>query len=106
MSKQEAIVVAGRALAVLMTVWALSAVSYLPEYVQAYLHYAYYESTASTNVRYVQYMQHSHLIDLCFLIARIIGFSLLARWLFKGGTEVNELLLPSSNEPQVVSREQ
>ena len=65
---------------------------------------AHYERTASTDLRYVEYMQHFHLIDLCFLVARIIGYSLLAWWLFKGGEEVSELLLPSTVEPQMIQQ--
>ncbi len=105
MSKQEGVVIASRALAVLMTVWALVDVSYLPEHVQSFVHYMYYERTPSTNLQYLQYMQHTYLISLCFLMARLIGYSLLAWWLFKGGPEVSELLLPSSDEQQVVAQE-
>ena len=56
MSKQEAIVIASRALALLMTVWALAEVSYLPGSIQSYVHYMYYESSSSTNLGYLQYM--------------------------------------------------
>jgi hypothetical protein len=45
-------------------------------------------------------MRHSHLISLGFLITRIVGFSLMARWLFKGGSEVEELLLPSESKQE------
>jgi hypothetical protein len=34
------------------------------------------------------------LLAIGFLITRIVGYSLLARWLFRGGHEVEELLLP------------
>ena len=106
MSKQEALIIASRTLAVLLTVWALSDVSHMPVYIQSYLHYAYYEATSSTNVKYVQYMQHSYLLSLCFLVARIVGYSLLARWLFKGGSEVGELLLPSPVGGEAIPQEQ
>lgn len=102
MSKQEAIVIASRALAILMSVWALVDVSYLPEYVQSYVHYMYYETTTSTDLRYLQYMQHIHLISLAFLVTRLIGYSLLARWLFKGGPDIAELLLPSSGQDMTI----
>jgi len=105
MSKQEVAVIPSRALAVLLTVWALSEVSYLPGHIQSYLHYAYHETTSSTNLPYLQYMQHSYRLALCFHVARIVGYSLLARWLFKGGAEVSELFLPTSNEPQAVAQE-
>jgi hypothetical protein len=50
-----------------------------------------------------QYYRHADLISLSFLVTRIIGFSLLARWLFKGGLEVVELLLPATLEESPVS---
>jgi hypothetical protein len=95
MSRRDAVLLAGRALALLFTVWALSDVSSLPERVIAYLHYAN-EATASSAA--TQYWRHYELIALGFLITRIIGFSLLAVWLRKGGSEVEELLLPSATE--------
>jgi len=67
----------------------------LPERVIAYLHYAN-EATASSAA--TQYWRHYELIALGFLITRIIGFSLLAVRLRKGGSEVEELLLPSATE--------
>jgi len=47
---------------------------------------------------YVHYMHHSYLISLGFLITRIIGYSLMARWLYKCGPEVEELLLPPTHD--------
>ncbi len=103
MSKEEAISVVSRALAVLISVWALAEVSYLPEHIQSYVHYMYYETTTSTNLSYLRYMQHIHFTTLAFLVTRLIGYSLLARWLFKGGPDIAELLLPSTHDRAVVA---
>lgn len=76
MSKKDAIVVASRILSVLLTIWALSEVSYLPEFLHSYLHYSRDGVACSA---YGQYMQHYYLLRLCFLITRIIGYSLMAQ---------------------------
>jgi len=57
----------------------------------SFLRYINREPGASTAV---QYWRHYYLISLSFLVTRMISFSLLARWLFRGGPEVEELLLP------------
>jgi hypothetical protein len=44
-------------------------------------------------------MRHYYLLILGFLLTRIVGYSLMARWLYKGGPEIEELLLPA--EPEV-----
>jgi hypothetical protein len=91
MSRNDAVVLASRSLAVLLTLWALAAVSGLPEVLYSFLHYLNQEPTASTAT---QYWQHHYLIELGFLITRIVGYSLMARWLYRGGPEIEELLLP------------
>ena len=98
MSKNDAILLASRALAVLLTVWALTDLSYLPGNVYAFLHYSNIELSSPTTT---QYYRHANLISLSFLVTRIIGFSLMARWLYKGGPDIEELLLPGSNEENV-----
>jgi hypothetical protein len=69
-------VLARRTLAVLLTVWALTEVSCLPERLHWFLH--------SLN-----------LIEPGFLAARIVGYSLMASRLHQGGPEVEELWLPT-----------
>jgi len=99
MSKKDAVVLASRALAVLLTVWALTDVSYLPENLHSFLHYLNHESASSTGA---EYLRHYYLIRLGFLVARIVGFSLMAAWLYKGGFEIEELLLPAEVEDSAV----
>ncbi len=91
MSKEDFIVLASRTLAVLMMVWALSEVSHLPAMVYTFNHYASVELSSASAT---QYYRHEYLISLSFMIARIVGYAILSRWLFKGGPEVAEVLLP------------
>jgi hypothetical protein len=93
MSREDFIVLASRTLAVLLMVWALADVSHMPGTVYTFLHY---KSVELSSPSATQYYRHSDLIALSFLVVRIIGFSLLSRWLFKGGPEVVELLLPGA----------
>jgi hypothetical protein len=95
MSRKEAVMLASRTLAVLLTVSAMTEVSYLPESVHSFLHYLNPGSTSSTAV---EYWRHYYLIRLGFLVTRIVGYSLMAMWLYKGGPEIEELLLPEPEE--------
>jgi len=99
MSRIDAILLASRTLAILLTVWALTDVSYLPGNVYTFLHYSNVELTSPSATIYYR---HSNLISLSFLVTRIIGFSLMARWLYKGGPEIEELLLPGSPDKEAV----
>jgi hypothetical protein len=92
MSREDIVVLASRVLAVLMMILALTEASYLPERVYAFSHYA---QTLLASPSATEYYRHLNLIYLGFLIARIIGLSLIARWLFRGGPEVSEWLLPT-----------
>ena len=91
MSRKDAVVLAGRTLAALLTVWALTDVSYLPERLHSFLYYRSQEGASSASIHLRQY----YLIGLGFLVVRIVGYSLLARWLYKSGPEVGEFLLPA-----------
>jgi hypothetical protein len=95
MPRKDALMLASRTLAVLFTVEALSELSYLPARLYSFLHYLSHEPSSSTAV---EYSQHYYLIELGFLVTRIIGFSLMAIWLYRGGREIEELLLPDPEE--------
>jgi len=95
MSRKDAVMLASRTLAVLLTVWALSDVSYLPERLQSLFHYLNHEQTSSAAM---EYLRHYYLIQIGFLVTRIVGYSLMAMWLYKGGPEIEELLLPTPEE--------
>jgi hypothetical protein len=93
MTKRDGVILGSRLLAVLLTVWTLSELSYLPSHLLAYLRYAEmgYSSSPLAN----QYWKHHYLIELGFLITRIVGYSLMAAWLYKCGPDIEELLLPT-----------
>jgi NADH:ubiquinone oxidoreductase subunit 3 (subunit A) len=95
MSRRDALVLGSRALALLFAVWALGQASYLPESLHSFHRYIGQEPASSTAI---QYWRHYYLIRLSFLVIRVVGFALLARWLYKGGPEVEELLLHSASQ--------
>jgi hypothetical protein len=95
MSRKDAILIASRTLSVFFTVWALTEISYLPEFLHSYLRY---NGEGIAQTEYVHYMHHYHLLRLGFLITRIIGYALLARWLYKGGRGVEEVLFPAHSD--------
>ncbi len=96
MARKDLVLLASRTLAVLLTVFALVEISYLPEFLHSFVHYLRYELTPATNTGYLDYMRHYYLLRLGFLITRIVGYSLMARWLYKGGPDIEELLCPST----------
>ncbi len=88
MSRKDAIVLASRTLATLLVVWALTDISYIPQSVHTLLHYLGSASPSAEDTR------HYYLLVLGFNGIRIVGYSLVARWLFRVGPEVEEFLLP------------
>jgi hypothetical protein len=91
MSKREVVLLTSRTLALLMTVWALTEVSWLPSTLYSFLHYGNQETVPSPAAIY---WRHHYLIELGFRITRIVGYSLTSVWLVKSGAELEELLLP------------
>lgn len=91
MSRRDAVVLASRTLALLLIVWIFSECCSLPELLLSYIHYLRYEPATA----YVDYMRHYHLALLTVTVAKLIGFSVLANWLFKAGPDVAATLLPS-----------
>jgi len=79
---------------------ALTEVSHLSGTLHSFLNYLNHEPSSSPGV---EYMRHSYLISLGFLITRIVGYSLMAVWLGKCGPDVEELLLPADSEEVFVS---
>lgn len=106
MSREEAVLLASRSLALLLTLSVLIGLSNLPTEILAFRHYVGHEMTPSSNLEYWQYWRQHYLVELAFTVTRIIGLSLLARWLFKGGPEVAALFLPSTAEEIVESNVQ
>ena len=91
MSRREAVIITSRLLAILLTVNALVALSNLPETAYSFMHYTVGTSTTAP----AEYWRHHYLIEIGFLITRIIGYSLMASWLFRCGPDIEELLLPA-----------
>jgi hypothetical protein len=81
MTRKDAVVLASRALAVLFVVGAFAEASYLPEFLHSFRHYINQEPSLSPSL---QYWRHYYVIRTGFLVVRIIGYFLIARWLYKG----------------------
>ena len=94
MSREDAVLLASRSLAVLFMLWALTDISYLPGRLYSFLYYLNNQSASA----YIDHMKHYELVELGFLITRIVGFSLFSMILFKSGPDIRELLLPSPAE--------
>ena len=93
MSRKDAVLWGSRLLATLLTVWVLSELTSLPGSIDSFLHYTDGVSVWSGAT---QYWRHHHLMSLGFLVVRIAGFSLIARWRFRCGPDVEECLLPTA----------
>jgi hypothetical protein len=65
----------------------------------SFRHYANLEPGTSTSI---QYWRHYYLLRVSFLVTRMVGFSLMARWLYRCGPEVEELLSPAPHEKGAV----
>jgi len=99
MLRKDAVVLASLSLALLFIVWALSEASYLPERLHSFLRYIDPEPRPSS---LIEYGSHYDLIALGFRFTRIVGFAFLARWLYKGGSEVEALRLHDAPDDKVV----
>ena len=95
MSRKDAAVVASRTLALLLIVWALADVSYLPEYLHSFIHHLHQESVLTTAHGY---SYNYYLIRLSTDVVRIFAFSLMAWWLFQDGPKVEKLFWPAAPE--------
>ena len=97
--RREAIVLASRLLAVLLTIWALAEVSYLPTSLYSFLRYS--DQGGGTSSIAMHYWHHHYLMSLGFLIIRIVGYTLIASWFYRCGPDIEELLLPTPLREEV-----
>ena len=96
MSREDAVLLASRSLAVLFMIWALTDVSFLPGRLYTFLYYVNRDAASA----YSDHMKHYELVELGFLITRIVGYSLFSMLLFKSGPDIRQLLLPS-HQPEI-----
>jgi hypothetical protein len=59
MSRKDAVVLAARTLAALLTVWALTDVSYLPERLHSFVYYLSQEATSSASIEHFRHYYRS-----------------------------------------------
>ena len=84
-------VLGSRVLAILLSVWALSTLSNVPETAYAFLRHAEGPMTTAAS----EYGKHHYDMVLGFMITRLIGYSLMAAWLFRSGPGHRGVLLPA-----------
>jgi hypothetical protein len=101
MSKKDAVLLASRVIAVYLTVWLFTELAYLPERLFSFIHYVIHEPIAAGGSHY---LRQYYLVGLATVVTRIIGLAVLARWLYKGGTGVEALLLPPRLEAESPSQ--
>ena len=100
MSRKEAVTLASRTLGLLMTIWSLTDLSYLPTHLHSYLRYVDPGPVVTPSN---EFWRHHEFIDLGFLVVRILGTALVAFWLFRASPEVEQLLLPiEPNSPVTI----
>lgn len=96
MSRNEGMVLGARLLALLLTVWALSDLLSVPTETYSLLYHSSQGSVLSIS-QANEYWHHYYAMVLGFTIVRVVGFALAARWLYRGGREVAEFLLPAES---------
>ena len=94
MPSKDAVILPGRTRHASDRLVALTEVSHLPGTLHSFLHYVNERPSPPG----VEYMRHSYLISLGVLVTRIVGYSRMAMWLYKGGPEIEELLLPTASD--------
>jgi hypothetical protein len=72
----------------------------LPGRLYSFLHFLNHEPASSSAI---EYGRHYYLSELGFLVTRIVGYSLMARWLLKGGPEIGDLLMPGPEQNSAAS---
>jgi hypothetical protein len=96
MSKNDAVLLVSRTLVLYLILWVLTDLTYLPGLLFSFIHYWRQAPPLSANNTYYRELD---LIGLVFHLTKIIGLSILAGWLYRGGASVGALLLPSALQP-------
>lgn len=87
MTKREGILLASRALAFYLLCWALSDITYLPQYLLSYRHH-------SSVLIATDYWSTYHALAFWFHIVRIVALLAAASWLYRCGERVQRFFLP------------
>jgi hypothetical protein len=98
MSRKEAVLLAGRALAIIQFVAALLDISYLPERLVSLSHYEHMASvTAATESDYFQALGR---VGIIFMLMRIAGLLVLAAIFWNCGPWFERVLLPKRDRKE------
>lgn len=96
MSRKDAISLVSRAIALYLTFWALAELTNLPVRVLSFVH----SVTAERMAPNMQYLRQYYLMEVAFLLTRVVGLSVLALWFHKCGPGVEALLQPPRSEAE------
>lgn len=91
MSSRDAVVIVSRAFALYLLFWALSAASYLPEYIFSFSHHAGDASVLTGS----GYFRNLYLITLIAAAVRSMILLALSLWFYRSGAAISRFLLPT-----------
>jgi hypothetical protein len=91
MTKKDGILLVSRAMTLYLVLWVLSDLTYVPERLFSFFHYAKLPNASANE----HYLRGYYFIILVSLVARIVALSILARWIHKCGPSVESLFLPA-----------
>jgi hypothetical protein len=93
--------VASRAFALYLISWALLDLTYLPQYLIAFVHHL-----GDTEMRGQNYWKNYYLIELASLAIRVAGALLTSLYCWNGGQRIMGLFLPANEETDAVASSQ
>ena len=94
MSKKEAVQIACRVVGLYFAAWAFSDLMYMPERIYELL----YHPNRQSVLLGADYFSKYYLLRTSFEIARVLIWSLMAVWFWRGGDEVEKLFTPESSD--------
>jgi len=83
MTRKDAVTLASRAFSIYLLCWALDALSYLPERLFAFTHYASLTGFASA-----AYSKNYYFVALALLFVRVVTLFAFANWFYQAGPKV------------------
>jgi hypothetical protein len=96
MTREDAITLVSRTVSIYLAVWALDALSYLPERLFSFSHYAVMTGFASP-----AYLKNYYFVTLAMLFVRVVALFALAGWFYNAGPKLEGFFFfRESTDPQ------
>ena len=83
MTRKDAVTLASRAFLIYLLCWSLDALSYLPERLFAFTHYA-----SLTGFSSAAYSKNYYFVSLALLFVRVVVLFAFANWFYQAGPKV------------------